>query len=347
MNMSNPESAFAKVEYQLVNNTVKDLLVKKNGGFNYIIPGLVKPTNYSTLVLVVKMELPDDQTIFIDPSVVTNPLDKEIVTLLEDRLRAIKAGTPFKPNGFPVSATINITLGENHASGPNNEIISEMFGFTLALDLTSFNKFVGNNVESGLDVVEQEILDVVKEANVAFPLVTGILLVDQHSINPPLWIHQLGEGERIPTLRDGSKPDGLYYTIGRRHSNVIKERIPLNDLTENKLKELGIFTDQRTAAVGGNSKLLQQLQSSVEDSSKNNRRLKTSLEDSTKVTESLNLKIEELKTQLNIMKNKFDLMKTKGDITKAKSDSNFFLDFIKTLGSLASVFFTGYKLFSS
>lgn len=345
MNPFNNPSNYSGIQYEIINNDTRPVLVRKNGGFNYIIPPSIHLDVYVPHLLKVKFTLPNNNTIYFDLDSVTNTLDREILTILQEKVKNEADNRKFMSDAFVMIIEFSIPITKEHVGNDEGEIISDLLGFRLTQRLSEAKELIGNTVASECSDLYKE----VTEGTESKSLVMGIRLVDPKNQLPGLWTQCLGEGVSVPVIRNEDRPAGLYFTRYLRGVKPEKCFISIEDIDESTLKRLGLYSSKNLAAMGGNSKLLQSMQSKVEEKVLENAKLESNNEELTLKHRQTSNVVENLKRQMALTKiaqSAADAQnKLQYEITKSKHNSNAFGDFIKGLVSVIGLAFTGIKLF--
>ncbi len=343
--LSNGVAPHAIFGYEIHNHFVNDVLVQSRGGMNYIVPGVKEVQFDSGIVLVVKCTIPSTSRFIIDLNGCSNPLDHAILSLIQERIAEENQKPAYQFSTLPIEMKFSITLNNDHAASPNGEIVSDIFGITLTKDMSQANVFVSSTVSGGMN----ELRDAVEPQTGRDVVVTGVKLVDSSNHFGALWMHVLGAGKQVPVNRNREAPDGLYIYSKVGTAAGKDEFYSLSDLTPERMKALGLYRNKQLADMGGNSKLLQQLESKAEELAANERKTAKTLEDvTTKYVSGLDL-MESFKRQIQGLKLEKAMSdersRLNSEVSKAKHSTSSFSEFIKGLVSVVGVVFTGIKLF--
>jgi len=305
-----------KLEREIINGgTDCDLVVVHKGGLRCIVRKRDEPTFEKDKYLVVKLVNINLETIHIDPSHALTKLDREIMDRLKEEVERLKnsEATYFRTLNDTVS--VKITLGARFADD-TTAIHSEMLGLTIYPGSGHKNKDALNVPTTNLaDSIAQ-----LQRNNPRFAIHYCAYVVDPRRTQKPFYVNVAGRATEVPVVQNEQDSAGLYIGIS------IGEKLPellfysFDNMTDDLLDSLGIFTSKADAMKYGNTERYLEAESRVKDISKELDDKKKLLRDSTIRLEKAEDQVSDLSLQITHMKQShaMDLARLKQDIKAAE-----------------------------
>lgn len=346
MSTHSPYSPSVSLKYEIFNRSSDPILMRKHGGMNIIIPQDGNAGYNNNVVLNVTLEFIDPDNVLLDVDGCNNALDKVILSSLQKDISKYLDRERFFLNNERIKITTSVILGSEYAVGEEKEIVSELFGFRLTKNVEmKKRKFISGTATS----VIQEIKEDIEGAETTATFLVGLQLNDCDNRLGCLWTHLMGKGVKIPRINDETKPEGLYIASTAKVESDGSAFIPLKELSEEKLIELGIYRDKLSADSGGNCKLLLNYRSKADTAAQTLEKTQAALtEANRKYLNALDM-VDGFKRQLASLKieKQFIDERTKlaNEAKTHKQVTGDFSDFVKGFVSVAGVVFTGIKLF--
>lgn len=376
--MNNNNSGFS-LGYKIINPTAFNLLVRTKGGLNVILPReekYYKSLSGDKVRLVVTIKSTDIDAIKFNVDCIKNTFDKYIVTEIEKNLQIDReVRSNYTPDfEFTLNREIEINIGEVGYNAFNGTgFRSDLFGFEI-LEYTNDNqitRFISGGGWGDLDDLSEEVVDNEDKETKTF---ITVKLIDNYNRVGDLWTMILGIPIQVKAIKS-VKEEGLYF-IGSLDGKI-QSFIPINELTENKLKELSLFKTELDAKTLPHNKHVTELQKKLSDGKKTIEKKNEELTKKDNAYRDLQIKydsdtnklsgqiqnqqwdIKELNRTINDMKqeNKVnDILRKYIDTTeklnrekeikeiKNNSGTNSILDYLKIAGSLIGIITTVYRL---
>lgn len=378
--MTNQVSSF-KLDYRISNYSSHELVVKTQGGLNYIIrkqQHLVAPNKTSRQVCV-KLSGVNHDDLWFDKKYTRTNFDKALIAALEEEMEKYKKGNLYITTGNYIQ-DIFVTVGLTIDLGDEYGIIhSDILGISLFKDIDQAN--VAPVSSPGF--VLERLFEMAQCNNVALPkggLHYLIYINDPQSRLNPLWTNVMGKAVQVPTVADDSKPGGLY--VGLRYSNLEPQELyyTFEELTAKQLDEIGMFSSREACTAGGNTERaisaekklannIKAMDNLISDREKLEEALEKSESNVAKLAEELSqatvdwrLKEQQLKNdhRMELFKEKMsmDILKAQGsvkdlvtkanqDLDKKRSTANNWGEIAKAATALGTLFVGVYKLYTS
>lgn len=246
-----------KLEYQIINESNTDMVIKYTGGLGYILDKR-KDLQFSTSwEIVVSMSGVRLENLLIEPSSALTPLDEEILRGLKKHMEEIVGdkNTYFYRNHsekviarIPMNPEKAAAFADKYSDG----IHSELLGFTLYNGRENLNK----PCMSSPGYVMTQLCNTAKErSKVPDALHTYLFVNDPYYVYRPLFTNLLGGVKEIPTLREKGRNAGLY--VGFSNNDNLQRHLFYTfgdlELDPKCLETYGIFLSRAECEQGGNT----------------------------------------------------------------------------------------------
>ncbi|MNM40520.1 hypothetical protein D3C81_513210 [compost metagenome] len=374
--MDNEVSGF-RLEYRISNMSNSEMVVKTQGGLNYIIRKSKALVHTPKRTIYVKLPQARFSDLWLDTTSARSQFDQRLLQELEKERQRYQENNDLLFNNFSYDLTVCIQLTESLAEPETDVIHSDILGLTLFPTGESAGISALNTTDYTL---QQLFAEAMEEQQPAGGLHYFIYLNDPLSIEQPLYVNVMGKAIQVPVVKDTSKAGGLY--IGLNHGNATPHQLyySFDKMDKDTLTYVGLFRTKAEASMGGNTERYL----AAENKIKENNKLILSLQaDYEKVVDQLSesqCRIAELGTELTHCKashkhelqqvknqhilemsrlqitneltkgrGEIDKMITKAntDFTKQRSTANNWGEIAKAVGAIAGVVITGYKLCTS
>lgn len=318
--------------YRIYNHSDQPIIIRKNGGINVILDPVHNAGYNATVTVQVDFLIQNLNNVLFDIEGCQNVFDKEVLIALNDEVTKRKSVTDATFHAASsANITVLITLANRHGVGEDRSIVSHLLGFSISQQVSHYKKtFLGPTSTS----VKQEMKSEIDKSH-SDDLSVGIRVNDINNEIGPIWTSVMGEARQIPNQRNETIPEGVYLVITRNKRIVGQDFIALKELTEDKLKELGLYYTKRAAQVGGHGKFLQSMQSKVVECEKISEKAKEEASATNVKNILLNLRVENLK-----LSHRLELLKcqAKEEIQKINSSSGWEGVFKSAGGFFSSLF---------
>lgn len=369
-----------KLEYRISNNSNNELVVKTQGGLNYIIrkAGEYAHPNSQSRKVFIKITGVKFKDLWLDPKNARTRFDMKVLELLKIEADKVKTLDEMSYNKFSHNLSVVVTLSTSLAD-ENDIIHSDILGISLYSDKEAARVSPICSPEFTLN----QLLDGGKDVRSNQPnggLHYFVYLNDPLSKMRPLYTNVMGKAIQVPIVNEPAKPGGLY--IGFQNSNLLPQTIyyTFDELGKDELDSLGLFQTREECALGGNTERAL----SAENKLKSNYKVIENLQGDKAKLEDLLIKSEqsvaklgnellqakaEHRQEIIQMKNdhKMDLLKNQMsqealkasgviketvakanmELDKKRNNANNFGEVAKAVGAIASIVATGYKLYTS
>lgn len=374
--MENEVSGF-RLEYRISNMSNDELVVKTQGGLNYIVrksKSLVHTANRRIYVKLINARFND---LWLDTTSARSRFDQQLLQELEKERQRYQETSDLLFTNFGHDLNVCIQLTEGLAEPETDVIHSDILGLTLFPTGESAGISALNTTDYTL---QQLFAAAIEEQQPAGGLHYFIYLNDPLNVEQPLYVNVMGKAIQVPVVRDTAKAGGLY--IGLNYGNTTPQQLyySFDKMDKETLTYVGLFRTKAEAMLGGNTERYLAAESKIKDSNK----LILSLQaDYEKVVDQLSesqCRVAELgneltqckaahKHELQQVKNQHilelsrlqitnELTKSRGEIdkmitkanmdfTKQRSTANNWGEIAKAVGAIAGVVITGYKLCTS
>lgn len=370
-----------KLEYRISNNSNRELLVKTQGGLNYIIrksKQLTHPDNQHRRVWIKLSNVKFDD-LWLEPKDARTRFDAKLLELLKIEASRIHGDNALSYKKFSHDISVVIDLTGNLAD--EREIIhSDILGISLFADEGQ----VGMAPMTSPDFTLAELFDAGKDAREDQPnggLHYFIYLNDPFSVRQPIYTNVMGKAVQVPVVQNPTKPGGLYVGLSYGNSPPHKAYYSFDRLTKEDLDFLGLFqTKELCSAMAGNTDRVISAENKVKDNFKVINGLqseranleglleKSSLsvaklgEELTQVRAEHRQEVQQIKNdhRMELLKQymsqealkarsdiKDSVTKANTDLEKKRSNANNWGEIAKAITAISSIVVTGYKLYTS
>lgn len=312
--MENNISNF-QLEYRISNNSNKELIVKTQGGLNYIVrksKALVHPDNQHRRVFI-KITNAKFDDLWLDPKCARTAFDRKVMEELKEEANRIGTASDFSYRSFSHTMSVTIRLTSD-LSDENGIIHSDILGASMFSSEEQANVAPITSPEFTLE----QLFDVSTEARDDQPkggLHYFIYINDPLSVQQPIYTNVMGKATQVPSVQEKDKPAGLY--VGLSYGNVPPKKLyySFDRLEKADLDMLGLFKTREECELGGNTARALSAEAKLKDNIKAVEKLQSSYSN---VVELLD------KAEQSVAKLGMDLVQTKADhrieITQLKND---------------------------
>lgn len=374
--MENEVSGF-RLEYRISNMSNDEMVVKTQGGLNYIIRKSKSLVHTANRRIYVKLNNARFADLWIDTSSARTRFDQQLLQELEKERERFTEANDLIFASFGHDLNICIQLSKALAEPETDVIHSDILGLTLFPTGESAGISALNTTDYTL---QQLFAEAIENKQPAGGLHYFIYLNDPMNTQLPLYVNLMGKAVPVPVVADTAKAAGLY--IGLSYGNTAPDELyySFDKLDKTTLTYVGLFSTKAEAQMGGNTERYLSAESKIKD---NNKLILTLQADYEKVVDMLTesqCRVAELGNELTQckanhkqefaqMKNnhtlelsrlqitnelskgrgEIDKMITKAnmDFTKQRSSANNWGEIAKAVGAIAGVVITGYKLCTS
>jgi len=370
-----------KLEYRISNNSNKELVVKTQGGLNYIIrkaKQLTHPDNQHRRVWI-KLSGVKFDDLWLDPKSARTRFDAKLLANLKvEQERIGKEGAlSYKKFSHDMQFVIDLT---GDLADEQEIIHSDILGISLFADsgqagvapITSPDFTLEQLFEAGRDAREDQ-----PEGGLHY----FVHINDPLSTRQPVYTNVMGKAVQVPVVQDPTKPGGLYVGLSYGNSPPHKAYYSFDQLTKDDLDFLGLFqTKELCSVMAGNTERTITAENKVKNNSKvidalqgEKLKLEDLLEKTSqsvaKLGEELSqvradhrLEVQQIKNdhRMELLKQAVsqDASKARSDIKdsvhkanmeldKKRSNANNWGEIAKAIGAIGSIVVTGYKLYTS
>lgn len=370
-----------RLNYRIENRSNEEMIIKARGGLGYIIRRQKEPTFRPRRVIHVHIPTVILDNLLIDPKEAFSLFDKELLKKISAERDRIKVKDSFQYEVFSHDINVTISLTTDLVE-KNDAIHSEILGITLYASGKHVNQ-PGINTPS---FTIQELCEITLGDQPAPEggLHCCIYLNDPKCEIGILYTNILGKAVVIPTVSDLIRDPGLYIGVMYGKDSQVTPYYTLDSLDKKTLEALGIFKNKAECEEGSNTERTLAAENKAKETGKELGKAKIDLLDlreqvvklndsTTRLTKELAQAKHEHKTEVTMLKHEFKLElsqvkhtakmtgemfkyetrmkdtanKANMDFIKQKSSVNNWGEFAKAVGSVATVAFTGYKLFTS
>lgn len=369
-----------KLEYQISNYSNDELIVKTQGGLNYIIRRQERMVsrNYVSREVTIKISGVKVDDFWLDDRLAQTAFDKALLKDLAESIEKHRNNNRMLADVFTSDFYVKIFLSGSLAD--ENEVIhSDILGISL------YNSMEAANIAplNSHGFVLQELFEQAHEFAMEKPrggLHYFIYLNDPLSKLNPIYTNVMGKAVRVPVVQDISRPAGLYVGLQYGSNEPQELYFTCDELTKESLGKHGLFETMEECAMGGNTERALIAEKKLVDNSKAMGGLlkdKTSLEDSLRKTQAeVNSLAEELRLATTNHRNETDKLKhqqamalylrdinatattaqsqIKDSVTKANQDiekkrnsANSWGEIAKAVAAVTTCAVTVYKLYTS
>lgn len=370
-----------RLNYRIENKTNEEVIVRAKGGLGYIIRRSKEPTYNKRRRVHVQIPGVILENLLIDQAGALTLFDKELLGMIAKERDRIKLRDAFEYSTFCHDINVSILL-TTELIEKNDAIHSEILGITLYVGAVNANQ---PSLNTPAYTVKE--LCAVTIANQPAPeggLSCFIYLNDPRRVRNTLYANILGKATEIPTVNDNDRAPGLYIGVMYGKESQVTPYYTLDSLDKKTLESLGLFETKTDCELGGNTERAILAENKARDVLKELSKAKLEVIDLSDIlvkaeetNHRLNKEIatlkQEHKTELTILKHEYKMEvqqlkhqakmsgdmfnyttrmkdtanKANMDFIKQKSSVNNWGEFAKAVGAVATVAFTGYKLFTS
>lgn len=369
-----------KLEYYISNYSNDELIVKTQGGLNYIIRPQERMVsrNYTSREVRVKISDVKASEFWLDVRMAQTPFDKLFLKLLGESLENHHKSNTLLADVFNSDFYVTVYLTED-LQDEHSIIHSDILGVSL------YNSMEAANIAplNTHGFVLQELFEQADKFTTPQPnggLHYFIYLNDPLSTLNPIYTNVMGKAVRVPVVSDISRPRGLY--VGLEYGNVEPQElyITCEELTKDLLGKNGLFETKEECEMGGNTERAITAEKKLVEHSKAMGGLlkdKSGLEESLKKTqaevvnlaEELRLAINNHRTETERLKSeqrmalymrditstaalannqiKESVNRANQDIEKKRSSANNWGEIAKAVVAVTTGVVTVYKLYTS
>ena len=278
-----------KLEYHISNYSNDELIVKTQGGLNYIIRRQERMVsrNYVSREVDVKISGVKTDDFWLDKRLAQTAFDKAFLVKLEETIERHRTNNRLLSDVFTSDFYVKMSLGQELAD--ENEVIhSDILGISL------YNSMEAANIAplNSHGFVLQELFEQAHEHAMEKPkggLHYFIYLNDPLSKLNPIYTNVMGKAVRVPVVQDISRPAGLY--VGLHYGSIEPQELyfTCDELSKEALGKHGLFETMEECAMGGNTERAIIAEKKLVDNSKAMGGLlkdRTTLEDSLRKTQA-------------------------------------------------------------
>lgn len=369
-----------KLEYHISNYSNDELIVKTQGGLNYIIRRQERMVsrNYVSREVTIKISGVKVDDFWLDDRLAQTAFDKAFLKDLAETIEKHRNNNRMLADVFTSDFYVKIFLSGSLAD--ENEVIhSDILGISL------YNSMEAANIAplNSHGFVLQELFEQAHEFAMEKPrggLHYFIYLNDPLSKLNPIYTNVMGKAVRVPVVHDISRPAGLYVGLQYGSNEPQELYFTCDELTKESLGKHGLFETMEECAMGGNTERALIAEKKLVDNSKAMGGLlkdKTTLEDSLRKTQAEVVGLaEELRLATTNHRNETDRLKQqqamalylrdinatatsaqsqiKDSVTKANQDiekkrnsANSWGEIAKAVAAVTTCAVTVYKLYTS
>jgi len=377
--MDNSVSNF-KLEYRISNNSNSELIVKTQGGLNYIIrksKQLVHPDSQHRRVFIKLLGVKFDD-LWLEPKSARTKFDRLVLEELKKEASRINTADDFSYRTFSHDMNVCIRLTSDLAD-ENGIIHSDILSVSMFSSQEQANVAPITSPEFTLE----ELFEAATEAREGHPpsgLHYFIYLNDPMSTRRPIWTNVMGKAVQVPVTHDTSKPAGLYVGLSYSNTPPHAQYYSFDRLEKADLDFLGLFTTREECALGGNTERALSAEGKLKDNLKDMGKLREDYSTVVDLLDKANFNVAKLGMDLTQLKadhrsevqqlkqdHRLELtnqqfaqnaLKVKGDIKDTITKANMELDkkrtsttswveVVKATGVVVTTLLTGYKLLTS
>lgn len=250
--MNNSISSF-KLEYHISNYSNDELIVKTQGGLNYIIRRQERMVsrNYVSREVMIKISDVKVDDFWLDNRFAQTAFDKALLKELGESIERHRTNNRLLADVFTSEFHVKIFLSGDLAD--ENEVIhSDILGISL------YNSMEAANIAplNSHGFVLQELFEQAHEHAMEKPkggLHYFVYLNDPLSKLNPIYTNVMGKAVRVPVVHDISRPAGLY--VGLQYASIEPQELyfTCEELTKESLGKHGLFETMEECAMGGNT----------------------------------------------------------------------------------------------
>lgn len=376
-NQMDPEVNSFRLNYRIENRTNEEIIVRAKGGLGYIIRRSKEPTYNKRRRIHVQIPSVILENLLIDEVSALTLFDKELLKNIARERDRIKVRDTFEYNTFTHDINVSILLMAELVE-KNDAIHSEILGITLYVG-------GGNANQPSLNTPSFTVRELCEISLGDQPPPEGglhyfIYLNDPRRVRSTLYANILGKATEIPVVTDHVRLPGLYIGVMYGKESQVTPYYTLDSLDKKTLESLGLFETRTDCELGGNTERALTAENRARDALKELSKAKLEIvdlgEQLTKADEAHGRLTKELSTarydhknEITMLKHEFKMeinqLKYQGemfkyetrmkdtankanmDFIKQKSSVNNWGELAKAVGAVATVAFTGYKLFTS
>lgn len=370
-----------RLNYKIVNHSSEELIIKAKGGLGYIVKRTPEPSYNSTRKVYIELGSVVMANLLIDPKQAYTHFDRALLTAIDRERKRLKENNEFNYKTFTQTIRVVINLTSSLVE-KNDAIHSEILGITMYSGIDNLHEPCFNTPEHVLNELGK--VRLLGDEHIKHALHYFTYLNDpRKTVNTP-YTNVMGRAVQIPVVHDDSKPVGLYTGVlnGKEKRQTIY--YALADLDKKIFEELGLYETKADCENGGNTHRALSAEAKVKELTKEMGKQRETLDDQIellKKSEELrsqlskdiaNLK-QDHKTEVQMLKHESKLeisqlkhqSKVSGEIfkyetrmketankagmdfIKQKNTANNWGEIAKAVGAVATVAFTGYKLFTA
>lgn len=370
-----------RLNYRIENRTNEEMIIKARGGLGYIIRRQKEPTFRPRRVIHVHIPTVVLDNLLIDPKEAFTLFDKELLKRISAERDRIKVKDSFQYEIFSHDINVTISLTTDFVE-KNDAIHSEILGITLYAHSKDVNQ-PGLNTPS-FTIRELCEITLGDQPPPEGGLHYCVYLNDPKNEVEILYTNILGKATVIPAVVDLIRSPGLYIGVMYGKDSQVTPYYTLDSLDKKTLETLGIFKNKAECEERGNTERTLTAENKAKDLGKELSKARADLLDlsdqvgklndqTSRLTKELTQSKQDHKTEVTMLKHEFKLelsqvkhsakmtgemfkyetrmkdtaVKANMDFIKQKSSVNNWGEFAKAVGSVATVAFTGYKLFTS
>lgn len=377
--MENNVSNF-QLDYRISNNSNTELIVKTQGGLNYIVRksrALVHPDNQHRRVFIKVSNVKFDD-LWLDPKCARTAFDRKVMEELKKESDRINTASDYAYRTFSHDMTATIRLTQDLAD-ENGIIHSDILGVSMFSSEEQANVAPISSPEFTLE----QLFNVEIEARDGQPkggLHYFIYLNDPLNTQQPIYTNVMGKAVQVPSVQEKNNPAGLYVGLSYGIAPPKKLYYSFDQLSKADLDMLGLFKTREECELGGNTARALSAEAKLKDNIKAVEKLQNSystvvdfLDKAEQSVAKLGMELTQAKAdhriEINQLKNdhRMELMsqhfnqnalKAKSDIKDSIVKANLELDkkrnsaiswveVVKAVGVVSTTLLTGYKLLTS
>lgn len=378
--MDNEISSF-KLNYRIVNRSSQEMVIRAKGGLGYIIRRAKEPSYSDKRQLHVNIPHVMMNNLLIDERAALTLLDKMLLKAIrEERDRMKESDTGFYEM-FSQDISVCIALTSSLVE-KNDAIHSEILGITLYNGMENANQPSLNTPDFTLH--ELCALSLGEQPLPKGGLHHFVYVNDPKRQGNPIYTNVMGRAVEIPIVYDDTRSPGVYAGFLHGNESPVTLFYTFEGLDTKTMEAHGLFNTKASCENGANTERTLLAENKVKEFSKEvlklksetsglqellsrselaNNRLAKELGQSRSdhKTEVAHLKhehrveISQLKHQTKVSGDIFKYetrikdtaSKASMEFVKNKSAANNWGEFTKAVGAIATVAFTGYKLFTT
>lgn len=374
--MESPVSSF-RLEYRITNQSNREMVVKTQGGLNYVIrksKSFVHSPIRRVHVQVANARFAD---LWLDAASARTRFDQALLMALEKERQRYNETGDVMFNNFPHDLNVSILLNGAVAEADTDVVHSDVLGITLFnnLDVDSISAL--NSTDYTLHQLFEESQ---RQDSPVGSMHYFIYLNDPLNTQNPIYTNVMGRAVQVPVVAETHKDPGLY--VGLTYSNATPQSLyySFDKLDKDTLLQIGLFKTKAECELGGNTDRAAQAESKLKDVNGTLTKLSADyakvvdlLETSEGKCANLGLELAQVKqehrAEIQQLKNDHrmeigrlqitsEMTKARGEIdktitkanmdfSKARSSANNWGEVAKAVGAIATVLITGYRLCTS